>query len=65
MFVFKNCAENKARRLVPDIFVFLKALFEVKTSGKHHSFNIFWQTMTWTYQKQKKCVTFPTVYLQA
>ena len=65
MFVFKSCAENKARRLVSDIFVFVKALFEVKTSSKHHSFNIFWQTMTWTYKKQKKCIIFQTVYIEA
>ena len=26
MFFFENYAENKARRLVPDLFIFLKKL---------------------------------------
>ena len=42
MFIFKNHAENKTERLVPEIFLFfLKALFEVKASGIQLSVNIF------------------------
>ena len=36
-------AENDARRLAPDLLLFLeKALHKVKASGQHFSFNIFW-----------------------
>ena len=43
MFFFENHPENEAGKLVPDLFLFLKtALHEVKTSGVHLSFNIFW-----------------------
>ena len=49
MFLLKNHAENKVGRLVPDLFLFFKkALDKVKESGQHLSFNIFWQTLTWT-----------------
>ena len=38
-------AENKAGRLVPDIFLFLrKALYKVKVSIQHLIFNIFDRT---------------------
>ena len=41
MFFLKNHAKNKARWLVPDLFLFLKkALYEVKASGLQLSFNI-------------------------
>ena len=41
-FFFKNHAENKSGRLVPDLFLFFqKALFEVKASGLQLSFKIF------------------------
>ena len=41
IFLFKNHPENEAVRLVPDLFLFFKkALYEVKTSGLHHDFNI-------------------------
>ena len=41
IFSFKNHAENETGRLVPDLFLlFKKALYEVKTSGLHLSFNI-------------------------
>ena len=37
----KNHAENKAGRLVPDLFLFFeKALYEVKASGLQFRFNI-------------------------
>ena len=40
--VNRENAENKTRRLIPDrIFFFKKALYEVKASGQHLSFNIF------------------------
>ena len=39
---FKNYAENEARRIVLDLFLFFKkAWYEVKTSGLQPSFNIF------------------------
>ena len=38
---FKNHAENKARRLVADLLLYKKALYEVKASGLQLSFNIF------------------------
>ena len=42
MFFFKNYAENKAGRLVADIFLFLKnSQYQVKTSDLQLSFNIF------------------------
>ena len=38
----ENQAENEARRLVPDLFLFFKkALYEVKASGLQLRFNIF------------------------
>ena len=41
-FFFKIRAENEARRLVPEIFLFLKkALYEVKASGLQLTFNQF------------------------
>ena len=40
--LFKNHAHDEAGRLVPDLFLFFKnALYQVKTSGLQHSFNIF------------------------
>ena len=39
---FKNEAEKEARRLVPDLFLFLKALYGVKASSLQLSINIFW-----------------------
>ena len=42
IFFFKNHAENKAGRLVPELFLFFeKALYEVKASGLQLSFDIF------------------------
>ena len=42
IFFFKNHAENKAGRLVPDLFLFFeKALYEVKANGLQLEFNIF------------------------
>ena len=36
-------AENEAGQLVPDIFLFYKkALYKIKLSGQHLSFNVFW-----------------------
>ena len=37
IFFFKNHAENKAGRLVSDLFLFFKALYDVKVSGLHLS----------------------------
>ena len=33
MFFFRNQAENKAGKLVPDFLLFKKALYKVKASG--------------------------------
>ena len=41
IFFFKNHAENEARGLVPDLFLFLKrGLCEVKACDPHINFNI-------------------------
>ena len=41
-YVENRIYRNKAGRLVPDLFLFLKkALYEVKASGLQLSFNIF------------------------
>ena len=41
-FFFENHAENKVQGLIPDLFLFFeKALYEVKSSVMHLSFNIF------------------------
>ena len=41
IFFFKNYAENEARGLAPELFLFLKKVFcKIKTSGRHLSFNI-------------------------
>ena len=44
IFFIKTHADSKPRRLVSDVFVFFnkRALYEVKASGQHLSFNIFW-----------------------
>ena len=43
IFYFKHHTENEAGWLIPDIFLFFeKALYEVKASGQHLSFNILW-----------------------
>ena len=35
--------KNDAGRLVPDLFLFFeKSFYEVKPSGQHLSFNMFW-----------------------
>ena len=40
-FFFKKHGENEVGRLVPDLFLFLKkALYVVKSSGKHLSLTI-------------------------
>ena len=41
MFFFKNHAENKAGRLVPDLFLFFKNLYIRKASGVQLSVNVF------------------------
>ena len=42
-FLFKNHAENKAGIPVLDLFLlFNKALYKIKVSDQHLSFNIFW-----------------------
>ena len=62
MCFFKYHAENEVGRLVPGLFNFQKALYQVKGNGQHLSFNIFWQNSTWTYNKNKlynisKCIS--------
>ena len=41
IFFFKNPAENEIGRLFA-IFVFKKALYNIKASGQHLSFHMFW-----------------------
>ena len=39
----KNHTQNESERLVSDYFLFFKkTLYEIKASGLHLSFNIFW-----------------------
>ena len=41
----KNHTKNDVGRVVPDLFFFLnKTLHVVKASGRHLTFNIFWQS---------------------
>ena len=62
MYFFKNHAENKGGRLVPDLFLFFeKSLYKVKASGQHLSFNISWWTLTLKYNKNKLRITFETI----
>ena len=50
-----------SQRLVPDLFLlFKKALYEVKASGWHLSFNIFWYTSL-KYIVKTNFITFQTV----
>ena len=52
----KNNAENKARRVVPDLFLFFKtALYEVKANEMQLSFNIFREPLTW-YMIKTNCI---------
>ena len=54
MFSFKNRAENKAGRIVPDLFLFLKkALYDVKANYVQISFNHFQLPSTWKTMKTK------------
>ena len=40
-FFLKNHTENETERLVPDLFLlFKKALYKLKASGQHLSFNM-------------------------
>ena len=49
IFFRKNHVENETERLVPDLFlIFRKPLYEVKASGQLLSFNMLWQSSTWT-----------------
>ena len=32
--------------------IFKKVLYEIKANYQHFSFNIFWQSSTWTYNKK-------------
>ena len=64
IFFFKNHEENEARRLDQ---LSEKALYMIKTSGQHHSLNIFSWTSTCT-QNKNKFITFhsvgPEIYLE-
>ena len=39
---FKSHAENEAGRLVPHLFAFREALYEVKASDHRLCFDVFW-----------------------
>ena len=48
MFFFKNHAEKKTERLVPELFLFFEnALYEEKANGLQLSFNHFRWSSTW------------------
>ena len=49
MFFFKNHAENGAETSSRPPLPFQKK----KTSGQYLSFDIFWYSTTWTYNKNK------------
>ena len=54
MFFFKCYAENKAERLVPDLFFFFKEAFcVVKASALELSFNLFKIDFNLAYNKNK------------
>ena len=54
IFFLKNHAENKAGRLVPDLFLLFKTiLYEVKANGLQLSFNHFRWSSTWQTIKTK------------
>ena len=54
MFLLKIHAVNEVGKLIPNLFLFFKiTLYKVKTSGLHLSFNVFWWSSTWTYNKDK------------
>ena len=55
IFFSKNHAENVAEELVPDLLLFRKALYQIKASGQHLSFNIFW----YFHLQQNKPYKFP------
>ena len=58
---FKNYAENKAGRLVPDVFSFSKkALYQVKASGLHLSSNIFRYPST-QHTRKANCIKLQTI----
>ena len=42
MMKSRTIIENETGRLVPDVLFFKKALYEVKESGLHFSFSMFW-----------------------
>ena len=42
MMKSRTIIENETGRLVPDVLFFKKALYEVKESGLHFSFGMFW-----------------------
>ena len=47
-------AKNEVETLVPDLFlVFKKALYGKEASGQHLSFNMFWYSSIWSYNKNK------------
>ena len=58
---YKNYAENKAGRLVPDhILFFEKDLQEVKASDLYLSYNVFQQHSTW-HTIKTNCVKLQTI----
>ena len=52
-----NSISIRLEKLVPDHFFFFFLNYDVKASGLHLSFNIFWLPLAWTYSKSKLCKT--------
>ena len=53
IFFLKIYTRNEERRLCPDLFLFvIKALNELKASGQHVTFNIFWKSLTQLYNNK-------------
>ena len=54
LFFFKNHAENKIARLVPDLFFFFKKAFhKEKATAQHFNFNVFWYISAWACNKKQ------------
>ena len=61
LFFFKNRAENKARRLVPDFFLFyVKNFYLVKGSVLQLSFIYILIARNFAYNKNKQCKVHTT-----
>ena len=54
-YLSSKIMQKMSRRLIPDLFLFFKALYEVKVSGLQLSSNIFRKSATW-YTVKTNCM---------